>query len=1308
MLTSSLLLLAALQQAPVQLDLPAGLPERFQTTLELKGRRVDLVLKRRSLRGEGFILQNTEGPIEKIPPSRTYFGFVDGLPGATVAASLEPRGLLASVFMPDDSIWRLSPNETYGNGWHQIAKAPPIPMEMCGVDGQTWSANSTGPSGRAASVPPPTGGGLFVSPFPWDWNMRKSRVAFDATYDYWLREGQTVAGVTAGVEYQLAENNLVCSRDAMVSYELTGIVIRQAQYYVGTTSGALLDEFRIEWDNNQGHIPRESAVVLEDYQGDGIAGLAWVGTLGGGHAYAGLYWDRGYSPGIIAHEIGHNWGCGHIDCWPWGGSAMCGSWLLYGPGSTDLIQSRASWLNLPIIPPYADAVRPYADPDWTATDAQADLLVDALDNDYDANMEHIHVSGTDPVSEQGGTVSIASGVGPGGRDLLLYEPDRTRVGNYTDTFWYAASDSGGNEHWTPVTIDVTDRKMVAEWAFEEGAGDLVEDTSGSNNQGRIHGPSLLAETADPSIVLDCDTWGWSPSRNLFDNSTGTEFASANQGVVSTNLTRDPLDGTWLEMAFSAPTDIAGIRFMDRANSGDWLSSFRLWFSTDNVFDLNDPWMDISVTSHTELVDYPFDPVNAQFVRLEVTAQDNPNSNSHSLGGCELAFLFETGLTEFSPPSITLSSNALAGFPSSNLVDEDSSTEFISNNQGTVGSPLTQDPSNGTWVEFDFGATLDIGGVQFLDRLDNAAWTKESRLWFSNSPGFSSSNPVKVLNHANQAAKQVLPFAVQQGRYLRWEISKKEMLSWKNSLGGSELTFLTDINNNPGFNRVPGLHGDCLEVTGSTQVSAENATDVPSSANAPFTINLFVNPSTSLSDGTLLGGFGSPLESPSNQRMFEIVGGSVRFAGLDTAWPLPLSSWTMLTASHDGSLLSVYADGVEIGNWSHTFSASSNELHLLAKNPNFPDARFLGKLDEFAVWDWGMSGVEVSELLSGGAAHGPLPFDTQALVSTSPQLEWASGHNSPLHNIYFGTNFQSVRNADTSSPEFLTQQGSNQITLNNLQDLTWYFWRVDEVYPNGDTIPGRVWRFRTELPWTTTVYEGFNDGNDGDHLDGLAGGTAFAAPWVVPAYNGYKHRTGSIGAYPSNLPLSEADGFFERKAVSNLSMEGGRDLDQTQVNVDLAGDALYYLSFAVKLEGNEQGMTAMAGIKDPASGNTLLVGSEAGKWAISGSTGDITGIAAAKGRTQFVVLRIQAKGQNVDQCWMKVYDTLSETVHQSDSLLSGMGSGTNEWDLISPGLQSSGNFTQLFIRAGGSKTYSTSKVYLDEIRIGRTWTDVTGL
>jgi hypothetical protein len=92
----------------------------------------------------------------------------------------------------------------------------------------------------------------------------------------------------------------------------------------------------------------------------------------------------------------------------------------------------------------------------------------------------------------------------------------------------------------------------------------------------------------------------------------------------------------------------------------------------------------------------------------------------------------------------------------------------------------------------------------------------------------------------------------------------------------------------------------------------------------------------------------------------------------------------------------------------------------------------------------------------------------------------------------------------------------------------------------------------------------------------------------------------------------------------------------------------------------------------------------------------------------MVMRIDAAGQSNDSVLMKIYDSASELVHQSDSQLAGMGPGPDQWDLVSSGADASGNFDQLFIRAGGNKTFSTALVEIDEIRIGRSWTDVTGL
>jgi len=1308
-----MLLLAAVQQGPVQLDLPTGLPEQFQTDVAWNDKAVTLKLHRRSLRAENFILENSDGAIDQIPPSCTYFGFVDGLEGATVAASLEPRGLMATVLLADQSIWQLEPNQKRGGGWHQLAPAKPGPAGMCGVTDDTrWTAHahdvgSGNGGGRNVNVPPPSRGNRIVSPFPWVWTMRKSRIAFDATYDYWLREGQTVAGVTAGVEYQLAQNDITCARDALVTYELTGIVIRQAQYYTGTTSGALLNEFAYEWDTNQSHIPRESAVMLEDYQGDGIAGLAWVGTLGGGLAYAGLYWDRGYSPGIIAHEVGHNWGAGHIDCWPWGGSAMCGSWLLYGPDTTNIILNRAAWLNLPVVDPYADPVRPYADPDWTRADTQSNNDFDVLNNDYDANFDRIHVSAVDATTAQGGTATVLFGAGPGGRDLVEYKPDRMRLGPYTDSFWYAASDPDGQELWTPVTIDVREHSLVAEWKFEEGTGVDLLDTSGNQNDGSATKPITYAELADPALSLACISNSWSPVINLFDNDSKTDFSSANQGAVSANFSRDPADGTWLELDFGSTTTVEGFRHQDRENANEWIAKSVLWFSNDSVFNSSDTMVEIQHHSHGEYVEYGFKTVRARYVRWEVVEQFDQNSGLHSLGGKELAFLYQARMGELDPPVVTLSSNSQSGNGAENLVDSYSESEFVSAGQGVVSAALTRNPADGTWAEFDFQGLRTFEGASFLDLTGIKNWTGQSRLWFSNTPNFALTDASILWDQGNQKYAQLIDFDAIRARYMRWEITAKAPNTFFNNVGGRELTMLTDVAPKQGFVRVPGPYGDCLKILNGLEANTKSANNLPVGSNDPFTLNVHIKPDAGLGGGIFVAGFGDPGDSDS--RYFELINGNLHFAGIDSGWTPPATAWSMLTASFDGVYMSLYYDAILLGTWPVSFGATSSELHLAPTDANYSTTSYRGLIDEFSVWNYALSTTEITSLQSGGAAHGPIPFDTRTMISNAPQLSWVPGLNNPLHDVYLANDFDSAKNANTTSAEYLGRFADATLDLQNLNPRTWYFWRVDEIHSNGDSVPGKVWRFRTELPWTITAFDGFADGADNQHLNGLAGGDGFGAAWDVPSGNGYKHRNGSIGAYPSNVPFLESGGYLERKAVSDLTMEGQRSFDTNLIDLDIAGDGTFYLSFALRLNGTDDDMIAMCGLKSSTLGETITAGVEGGAWQISGSAGTATGSVTSRSRTHFVVLRVDASGQNPDYVWMKHYDSASETVHSDDSQLVGVGPGINQWDLVSSGADGSGNFDQLFIRAGGNRTFfSNSKVEIDEIRVGRSWLDVTGL
>ena len=75
------------------------------------------------------------------------------------------------------------------------------------------------------------------------------------------------------------------------------------------------------------------------------------------------------------------------------------------------------------------------------------------------------------------------------------------------------------------------------------------------------------------------------------------------------------------------------------------------------------------------------------------------------------------------------------------------------------------------------------------------------------------------------------------------------------------------------------------------------------------------------------------------------------------------------------------------------------------------------------------------------------------------LTWKSASNAVSHNVYFGTNINSVTNASTNSAEYKVNQTKNSYSVNDLYPLNTYYWRIDEIASNGNITKGEVWSFK---------------------------------------------------------------------------------------------------------------------------------------------------------------------------------------------------------------------------------------------------------
>jgi hypothetical protein len=96
----------------------------------------------------------------------------------------------------------------------------------------------------------------------------------------------------------------------------------------------------------------------------------------------------------------------------------------------------------------------------------------------------------------------------------------------------------------------------------------------------------------------------------------------------------------------------------------------------------------------------------------------------------------------------------------------------------------------------------------------------------------------------------------------------------------------------------------------------------------------------------------------------------------------------------------------------------------------------------------------------GFATNPSPEDGAEDELIYSVLSWTPGTSSESHDVYFGTDFDEVSEANDSDPNvFAGNQGPNSYDPGILDLGQTYYWRIDELRNSGaDVIKGKVWSF----------------------------------------------------------------------------------------------------------------------------------------------------------------------------------------------------------------------------------------------------------
>jgi hypothetical protein len=212
-----------------------------------------------------------------------------------------------------------------------------------------------------------------------------------------------------------------------------------------------------------------------------------------------------------------------------------------------------------------------------------------------------------------------------------------------------------------------------------------------------------------------------------------------------------------------------------------------------------------------------------------------------------------------------------------------------------------------------------------------------------------------------------------------------------------------------------------------------------------------------------------------------------FINLWTEWTIDLQTF----ADQQGvNLANVYSITLGLGNWSNPVAGGTGMMY-------FDDIRL------YRPDPW-------------GSAHGPNLANGTVDVEQTPILNWRSGYFTASHEVYFGTDQDAVKNADTSSQEYKGNRniGSESYDPGKLEWNTIYYWRIDEVNNANPDSPwkGSIWSFTTADFLVVDDFESYNVLNPDE-----SGSNRIFNAWIDgldnPAVNG------SVVGY-QNLPFAE--------------------------------------------------------------------------------------------------------------------------------------------------------------------------------------------
>ena len=274
-----------------------------------------LELEPHSVRSDIYsvFMSDDDGELYEVAPGpiRTLRGTITELAGSRVAGSLMTDGLYVRINLADgNEYWmepvgaklRNAPSDLYAfyRGDDIIASGG-----VCGANEkmQVGSVLSMLAHYHESEHENRVGG------------LQVAQLGCDTDYEYWQDWG---SNTESRINQVINAVNQQYESQVELLHEITTVIVRDNSNdpYTSSDAGTLLNQFRNEWNSNQGGIQRDVAHLFTGKNTGSTIGIAWLGVVCyTSQAYSLVQSDCcgsfGCTTDLSAHELGHNWNADH-------------------------------------------------------------------------------------------------------------------------------------------------------------------------------------------------------------------------------------------------------------------------------------------------------------------------------------------------------------------------------------------------------------------------------------------------------------------------------------------------------------------------------------------------------------------------------------------------------------------------------------------------------------------------------------------------------------------------------------------------------------------------------------------------------------------------------------------------------------------------------------------------------------------------------------------------------------------------------------------------------------------------------------